>query len=85
MEFEKARWRNRARMICELHILYADGVRQVVDSDSSWKTSTGPYLQNNICGGDTYDKQREIVGWEKKISMMRHGNKRYVCLDHLLL
>ena len=65
-EFEKARWRNRARMICELHILYADGVRQVVDSDSSWKTSTGPYLQNNICGGDTYDKQREIVGWEKE-------------------
>ena len=64
-EFEKARWRNRARMICELHIIYTDGTKQIIGSDASWKTNTGPYLQNNIYGGDTYDARLEISGWDK--------------------
>ena len=64
-DFEKARWRNRARMICELHIKYADGTSQIVNSDESWKTATGPYSQNNIYGGDIYDACLEINGWEK--------------------
>lgn len=64
-DFEKARWRNRARMICELHIKYADGTSQIVNSDESWKTATGPYTQNNIYGGDIYDARLEINGWEK--------------------
>jgi len=63
--FEKARWRNRARMICELHITYADGTKQNINSDNTWKVSTGPYLQNNIYGGDTYDARLEIRDWDK--------------------
>ena len=35
-DFEKARWRNRARMICELHIKYSDGSKMVVNSDDTW-------------------------------------------------
>lgn len=64
-DFEKARWRDRARMIAELHITYGDGSRQVVASDGSWKTATGPYVQNNIYSGDTYDARLEIPGWDK--------------------
>ena len=52
-------------MICELHIKYADGTSQIVNSDESWKTATGPYSQNNIYGGDIYDARLEINGWEK--------------------
>lgn len=64
-DFEKARWRNRARMIGELHIKYVDGTCQTVLSDDTWKTATGPYIQNNIYGGDTYDTRLELTGWEK--------------------
>lgn len=64
-DFEKARWRNRARMICELHIVAADGSKQVIVSDGSWKCNTGPYVQNNIYSGDTYDARLEFPGWDK--------------------
>lgn len=62
--FEQARWRNRPRMICELHIQYKDGSRQTINSDNTWKTRTGPYVQNNIYSGDTYDSNLDICGWE---------------------
>ncbi len=63
-KFEKARWRNRARMICQLRITYTDGTVQQVCSDGSWKTATGPWLSNNIYCGDVYDSNLEIPGWD---------------------
>jgi len=64
-DFEKARWRDRPRMICELHLIYEDGSREVVVSDGTWKTATGPYVSNNIYSGDTYDARKEIAGWDR--------------------
>ena len=64
-DFEQARWRDRPRMICELHLIYDDGSREVVASDGTWKTATGPYVSNNIYSGDTYDARREIAGWDR--------------------
>lgn len=64
--FEEARWRNRASIISELHITYSDHTKDVILSDSTWKVaSSGPYIQNNIYSGDTYDTNKEIVGWDK--------------------
>lgn len=63
--FENARWRNRPRMICELHIDYADGTSDIINSDSQWRTTTGAYVQNNIYSGDTYDARLEQKGWDK--------------------
>ncbi len=63
--FEKAAWRGRAKMIAELHIVYADGSRQIVPTDSSWKTcSDGPYITTNIYAGDVYDARKEFPGWD---------------------
>ena len=64
-DFEKAHWRGRARMIAELHIIYKDGSREVIPTDSSWKTATGASLSNNIYSGEIYDARLEIPGWEK--------------------
>lgn len=61
--FENARWRQRPLMICELHIEYTDGEKTIVSSDKSWKTSTGPYIFNNIYSGDWYDARLEKNGW----------------------
>ena len=64
--FETARWRGRARMICELHIDYADGTHEVVCSDGAWRTTAdGPYRSNNIYSGDVYDARMEIPGWDR--------------------
>ena len=64
-QFETARWRNRARFILELRIVHKDGSVTVVGTDNSWKTtSDGPYVNNNIYAGDTYDARKEIKGWD---------------------
>ncbi|MBQ6080873.1 MAG: family 78 glycoside hydrolase catalytic domain [Bacteroidales bacterium] len=63
-DFEKAPWRGRARMIAELHITYKDGSKEIVPTDSSWKTTTGPSLSNNIYSGEIYDARLEIPGWD---------------------
>jgi alpha-L-rhamnosidase len=63
-DFEKAAWRNRPRFIAELIVTYADGSTATIATDESWKTTTGPYVQNNIYSGDTYDARKEISGWQ---------------------
>ena len=60
--FENARWRNRARMICELHLDYADGGHEVVCSDLVAHLGRRALLSNDIYSGDTYDARREIRG-----------------------
>lgn len=63
-QYESARWRNRPRMICELHIDYADGTSQTVVSDASWRTTTGPVRGNVIYAGDIIDARCEVEGWD---------------------
>lgn len=61
--FEKARWRNRPALLCELRITYDDGSVQIINSDQSWRTATGPYTYNNIYSGDRYDETLDMPGW----------------------
>lgn len=63
-QYESAPWRNRPRMICELHIEYADGGKDVVVSDKSWKTTTGAVVGNVIYAGDVVDARLAVEGWE---------------------
>lgn len=62
--FDMAHWRKRPQMIAELHIEYTDGAKQVILTDESWKTSTGPYLFNSLYTGDTFDARLEQAGWK---------------------
>ncbi len=61
--FHEAPWRNRPRMICEIHVSYADGSKDIILSDESWKTSTGALLFDNIHVGITFDARMEQPGW----------------------
>ena len=63
--FHEAPWRNRPRMICEIHVSYTDGSNDIIISDESWKTSTGAILFDNIHVGVTYDARKEPPGWNK--------------------
>ena len=61
--FHEAPWKNRPRLISELHVMYTDGSREKIISDGSWKTSTGPYVFDNIHVGVIYDARKEQEGW----------------------
>ena len=63
-DFHKADWRNRPKMICELHIHYTDGTIEKLNTDSSWKTSSGGYIYNNLYSGDMFDARLEENGWK---------------------
>jgi len=62
-DFEKARWRDRARMVMEIHIQHTDGTITVIPTDDTWKTATGPHVYNNIYSGETYDARKQWQGW----------------------
>jgi len=63
--YNLAPWRARPQLICELHIKYEDGTVEVISSDKSWKTSTGPLLYDNLYVGASYDARLENAGWNK--------------------
>lgn len=42
---------------------YADGTRQTVVSDPSFKTASGPILLDSVKAGEIYDARKEIPGW----------------------
>jgi alpha-L-rhamnosidase len=65
-DFERARWRNRPRLLCEINIRYTDGCSETIATDRSWKTNTGAYTYNNIYSGDKYDARLEEAGWNDK-------------------
>ena len=52
------------KMIVQLEITYADGSKQTVVSDDSWKvTADGPIRANNEFDGEEYDATMEMPGW----------------------
>jgi len=52
------------KMILQLELTYADGSKQTVVSDNSWKvTADGPIRANNEFDGEEYDATMEMPGW----------------------
>ena len=52
------------KLLLQLEIDYADGTRDTVVSDGTWRlTCDGPIQANNEYDGETYDARREIPGW----------------------
>ena len=52
------------KMLIQLELTYADGSRQTVVSDDSWKvTADGPIRANNEYDGEEYDATMEMPGW----------------------
>ena len=58
-------WGAKPRLSAELHIEYADGHRQTVLTDESWRACTGPWLYADIMHGAGYDATLEPAGWRQ--------------------
>ena len=54
------------RLLVQLELTYADGSKQTVVSDGSWKVSDqGPILANNEYDGEAYDARLAMTGWTR--------------------
>lgn len=54
------------RLAAQLEVTYADGSKEVLTSDESWKiTNRGPVRLNNLFDGERYDATMEMPGWDK--------------------
>jgi alpha-L-rhamnosidase len=54
---------DRLSLLVQIAVTYADGRRELIVSDASWKSSTGPILMSEIYHGETYDARLEKTGW----------------------
>jgi alpha-L-rhamnosidase len=52
------------RLLVQLQIEYANGRRETIVSDDSWKASTSPILRSEIYAGEVYDARLEQKGWQ---------------------
>ncbi|MDK1030559.1 MAG: glycoside hydrolase family 78 protein [Planctomycetia bacterium] len=61
--FQKAFWRDRPTVLCQIEVAYTDGSSEVISTDATWKVSTGPIVFESIRNGETYDARLEKPGW----------------------
>jgi alpha-L-rhamnosidase len=59
------RWTGPKQAIVLLDVTYADGTRQDITSDNSWKWSSGPITSNDIYAGESYNALQEQSGWDQ--------------------
>ncbi len=52
------------RAILQLDIEYADGTRDRVVTDATWKAGDGPIVRNSVYLGEVYDARLEQTGWD---------------------
>lgn len=52
-------------LLLQLYIQYKDGTSEIIRSDESWRSSTGPILMSDIYNGEKYDARLEKPGWSQ--------------------
>ncbi len=53
------------RLIMQLNVEYADGTRERVATDDTWKTHPSPITRDSFYHGETYDARLEMPGWDR--------------------
>lgn len=53
------------RAICQIELEYADGSREFVNTDESWRVNPGPITYNSIFGGEDFDARLIPKGWNR--------------------
>jgi len=61
----RARYGQMPLALAQLEVWFADGSRQVIGTDGTWKAATGPILQSDLLMGETYDARLEMPGWDQ--------------------
>jgi len=56
---------SQPRLLMQLEVEYADGGKEIVSTDKSWKAAYGPIVEADFQMGETYDGRKEMTGWDK--------------------
>ena len=59
-----APWRAAPTVKLQLEVTLADGSKQIISTDNSWRTTDGPTLHDSIYSGERYDARRLPKGWD---------------------
>lgn len=54
---------DKLALLLQLKIFYDDGSEELVLSDDTWKSGTGPILESDIYNGEIYNARLEMDGW----------------------
>jgi alpha-L-rhamnosidase len=60
---ERQFYGERPQFLAQLEITTKNGEVHRIVSDSSWKTTVGPILENDLLMGESYDARRELGAW----------------------
>lgn len=52
-------------LLVQLEMERADGTREMIVSDESWRCAAGPILFSDFMMGETYDARHELTGWDQ--------------------
>lgn len=52
-------------VIAQLELTYDDGSSEMILSDESWRTTTGPVIGTDMLMGESYDARLELGPWER--------------------
>ena len=63
--FQSAPWRGEPAIRAQLEIVFADGAREVIATDGSWQTVSGPTLGDSVHRGERYDARLAQGGWDR--------------------
>ena len=50
-------------VLAQIEIEFNDGTKQIINTNNSWKSSTGAILKSEIYNGEIYDARLEKLGW----------------------
>ncbi len=57
-------WGTSPALFAQLELVYQDGSRERVVTDSVWKSHASPLLSTDFMMGENYDATKEIPGWD---------------------
>jgi hypothetical protein len=57
--------RRPLKLLLQAHLYFEDGTEQILGTDGSWKTQSGPITHSAILGGEDFDARRLPSGWER--------------------
>lgn len=75
------RYGEKLALLLQLEVTFRDGTKEVIATDDSWRSATGPILASDIYNGETYDARLEFNGWAKP-GLVADNWKPVKILDH---
>jgi len=81
---------DKLALLLQIKVDYVDGTHDLIVSDETWKSTTGPLLKSDIYNGEIYDSNLEHIGWNipgyndaswSKVNIRSYGYKNLVASE----